>query len=218
MSLHAPAAPPGTVRRLALPPPPVSAETILRFQKYRDLGRVPGPIRKAAEDAAREASGLTAPEAVLWRGPVTEVDGQGSVTLAGAHRFGSRVLARLLAEAEEAIVAVLSVGPAIDERAREFLAEQLLVEGFLMDVAGWVAIEGVVRALRQRLLAEERPAGRTVTHRMAPGYCDWPLEEQGALLAVFGDEPLPVTLNEASCMLPRKSISAVFGVVRPARG
>ncbi len=206
----------GTVVHWPLEPPAVSADLILRLQKYRDPGRVPRAIREAADLVAAEASGLIAPEAVLWRGPVTGVDPAGPVTLGDGHRLQSRALARLLASSEEAYVLVLTVGAAIEERARAMMEARLLLEGFLMDTAAWAAIVGLARGVRRRLLAEERPAGRAVTHRLAPGYLDWPVAEQATLLRVFGDEPLPVSVTDSAWMLPVKSISGVFGVV-PAR-
>ena len=209
---------PGVVRRLALDPPAVRVETILRLARYRDLARVPRAIREAAVKVAAEASRLAAPEVALWRGPVTSRDPAGAVTLADQHRFHSAVLARVLGPCPEAVVFVLTAGPAIEQRAQSMLADKLLLEAFLMDTAAWVAIEQLVRGVRQQLIAEERPAGGVVTHRLAPGYCDWPLEEQMELFAVFGEHPLPVTLNEAACMLPCKSVSGVFGIVPAVHG
>lgn len=206
------------LRRPALEPPTVSGETILRFQKYRDLGRVPRAIRDAADAAATEATRLAAPQAVLWRGEVTGMSPTGLVILAGSHRLHSLALARLLDPCREAVVFVLTAGPAIERRTREMLDEKLLVEGFLMDVAAWAVIETLARGLRRRLLEEERGAGGGLTHRLGPGHCDWPVEEQGALLAVFGDAPLPVTVNEAACLSPCKSITGVFGVIPSGRG
>ena len=206
-----------TILRPVLPPPSVPAEMLLRLQKYRDLARVPPAIRQAAEEVAAEASRLVAPQAALWRGPVTAVHPDGDVTLAGRHRFRSRALARLLAPCPEALVFVLTAGSGIERRVRELLDEKLLLEGFLMDTAGWAAIEALVRGLRRHLAEAERPAGRALTHRLAPGYCDWAVDEQLALLGVFGGAPLPVTVNEAACLSPKKSISGIFGVVPATR-
>ena len=207
---------PGTVRRWAPVAPDVPADLILRLQKYRDLARVPRAIRQIADAVASEASRLLAPEAVLWRGPVTEVDPAGAVTIASAHRFHSRALARLLATAVEAYVVVLTLGEGIEERARSMLQEQLHLEGLLMDTAAWAAIELLVRDVRRLLIDQERPGGRSVTHRLGPGHRDWPVAEQAALLRVFGEIALPVSVNESACMLPRKSVSGVYGIVQAA--
>jgi hypothetical protein len=201
------------VWRWAPEPPAVPADLVLRLQRYRDPGRAPQPIREAAVAAVLEARGLVSPRAVVWRGPVTAVDPSGAVTLAGVHRFHSRLLARVLAASVDAYVTVLTLGEALEARVDGLFTDRCPLEGLLLETAGWAEILLLARCLRRRLRDEEQPAGGSVTHRVGPGYGDWPVEEQGALLGVFGDVPLPVTLNEAACMLPRKSISAVFGVL-----
>ncbi len=203
----------GAVWRWPLEPPAVQADLILRLQKYRDPASAPVPIREAAEAAAADAGRLVAPEAMCWRGPVTAVDEGGAVVLAGTHRFTSLALARLLAPATEAIVVVLTLGEALERRAAALFDEHLPLESVLLDTAGWGAIELLIREVRRRLVERERPAGRRVTHRLAPGYRDWPVEEQAALLGVFGETPLPVRVTEAAWLVPVKSISALFGVV-----
>ncbi len=211
MSLAAPVN--SAIERWTPTPPVVPAELVLRLQKYRDMARVPRAVRLAAEEAAAEASGLVVPEAVVWRGPVTGVDPAGTVVLAGLHEFHSAALARLLAPAGEAYVVVLTLGAAVEERARGLLAEQMPLEALLVDTAAWAAIELLIRDLRRYLVARERPAGRAVTHRLGPGHRDWAVSEQAALLRVFGAAPLPVSVNESACMFPRKSISGVYGIV-----
>jgi hypothetical protein len=194
-------------------PPRVPAELVLRLQRYRDMARVPRGVRLAAEAAAQEVSGLIRPEARLWRGAVTRVEPAGTVVLAGAHEFHSAALARLLAGSDEAYVVVLTLGAAVEERARALLTERMALEALLLDTAAWAGIELLIRDLRRHLLARERPAGRAVTHRLGPGHRDWAVSEQAALLGVFGAAPLPVSVNESACMLPRKSISGAYGIV-----
>jgi hypothetical protein len=198
--------------RWVFAPPVVPADLILRLQKYRRPAEVHGPIRDAAEAMAAEAGRLTAPEAAVWRGPVTGIAPDGDVVLDGVHRFKSRALARLLDHAEAAYVVAFTLGDALERRVDALFEERCLLEGLFLDTAGWAAIELLMRGLRRLLLAEERPAGRVVTHRVAPGYQDWPVDEQAALLRVFGGMPIPVRVTEFAWMLPRKSVSAVFGV------
>jgi hypothetical protein len=202
-----------SVRRFTPEPAAISPELILRLQKYRDPQRAPRAVRDTATVVAAEASSLLAPEAVLWRGPVSENDPTGRVRLGEECRLQSRALARLLAGCAEAYVLVLTVGSAIEERAKSMLEAQMLLEGFLMDTAAWAALVPLARGVRRHLIGQERTAGRSVTHRLAPGYLDWPVTEQPTLLGVFGDTPLPVRVTEAAWMLPVKSISGVFGVV-----
>jgi hypothetical protein len=205
--------PAARVRRWSPPPPGVPADLVLRLQKYRDPARAPRAIREGAETAAAEAARLIVPRAVIWRGPVTSVHGDGAVTLADAHAFQSRLLARTLTASREAYVAVITLGPPLEQRVDELFAEQAALEALLLETAGWASIMVLARRLRRRLRTLERRAGRSVTHRVAPGYGDWPVDAQRELLRVFGDMPLPVRVTESAWMLPRKSISGVFGVI-----
>jgi hypothetical protein len=204
----------GRIERLALTPPVVPADLILRLQKYRDLARVPAAIREAAALVAAEATALVAPAAVTWRGPAMIDHGAGCVTV-GGQQLHSHALARVLGESTEAYVVVLTIGDRVEERARALFEERQLLESFLMDTAGWAAIEVLLRGVRRRLIERERAAGRSVTARLGPGHLDWSVAEQPILLDVFGDTPLPVRLNEAAGMIPQKSISTLFGVVSP---
>ena len=203
------------VTRWVFEPPVVPADLLLRLQKHRRPERVRRPIRDSAEAMAAEASRLITPEAAVWRGLVTGREADGDVTLDGGHRFRSCALARLLAHAVAAYVVALTLGEALERRVDAYFREQGLLEGLFLDTAGWAAIEILMRQVRRRLQAAERPSGRVVTHRMAPGYQDWLVDEQAALLRVFGQAPVPVRVTDSAWMLPRKSVSAVFGV-RPA--
>lgn len=204
------------VQRWVFEPPAVSADLVLRLQKHRHPARVPRPIREAAEAMVVEASRLTAPEAAVWRGPVTGIEPDGEVSLDVVHRFRSRALARLLTPADAVYVVALTLGDALERRVEFFFKERWFLEGLFLDTAGWAAIEILMREVRRRLLAREGAFGRGVTHRLAPGYRDWLVDEQSALLGVFGDVPVPVRVTESAWMLPRKSVSAIFGVC-PAR-
>jgi len=207
-----------TILHPVLAPPTVPAELVLRLQKYRDPSDAPSSIRDAAERVAREASRLISPRVVVWRGPITRVDSRGEVTMAGAHRFHSRKLARLLTRSTEALVVVLTVGPGIEDRTDEMMECGQLRDAVLMDTAARAAVESLLCSVRRALATVERSRGRRLAARFAPGHDDWPLAEQAELFQLFGETALPVSLNESSYMWPRKSLSAVFGVIpRDAR-
>jgi hypothetical protein len=90
-----------------------------------------------------------------------------------------------------------------------------VLEGHLLDTAGWALIEVAARALRRALRDALGPAGWHVTHRLGPGHADWPLAEQPGLLTLLGPAPLPVRLSPHGVLVPFKSVSGLFGL-RPA--
>lgn len=207
----------GVVVRPKLDPPVVSAEWILKMQKYHDVSKAPRSVFKSAERMAIEASQLACPKAVIKRLPVTGVDPEGEVRIAESHCFHSKSLARRLANASDIFTLVLTVGDNFEKRAKELIEEDKILDGMLLDTAAWVSIEKLQRDLRRQMSAIEEKNGNRLSSRTAPGYGDWPVAEQGKLLSLFGDESLPVTLCDSSCMMtPRKSLTAIYAVM-PAK-
>ncbi|WP_436641741.1 hypothetical protein [Microbaculum sp. FT89] len=151
--------------------------------------------------------------------PIVSVAG-GVLTLAGGHRFNCVAFDRLLGEATEVIVFVLTLGAELDAAvARRFEAAEP-VDALFMETAGWLCVEKATRMLAAAIQDELVSEGLGLTFRLGPGYdykagaerTVWGLEEQSALFEVFGDAPLPVDLMESSAMTPKLSRSGLFGV------
>jgi hypothetical protein len=202
---------------LTLGRPQVAPDLILRLQKYKNLEAVPLPVRQAAQTVAALAGTLVEPQGRLLRAPVRRVEPEGTVLLADGIRFQSRSLARLFRGATEAILFLLTIGSRLETRTEEMMADEQFVEALLLDTAGWVGVDALARALRGQLSVRAKAQGMRLTHRMAPGYADWALTEQRILFSAFGDDTLPVRLTEACVMLPRKSISGIFGLIPATR-
>lgn len=206
--------------------PRVDMRTILRLQGHRQLEAVSPVVADAALRMAALAETLVEPYAWVWRGAVRRVEPDGLVVLEalegsgaeGQVEFRSRALARLLREANEAAVVLLTIGPRLEQRAQELVASTEPLEGLLLDTAGWVAINALLKTLRERLSAEARARGFHLTARMAPGFADWPLEEQRLLFKVFRGAGISVRLTEACVMLPTKSATGLHGLVPILRG
>jgi hypothetical protein len=201
------------VEELGLGRPRVDPDLVLRLQKYRRPDAAPPAVREVARRMAALAESLVEPAAWVWRGPVREAEPGGSVAIGAGLRFQSQALARALAGAAEAAIVVMTIGPGLEERAQALIGEEQLVEGLLLDTAGWAALDAMIKDVRGRLAAEARARGLRLTARLAPGFADWRLEEQGTLFSAFDGAPLVVTLTDAQVMLPRKSVSALFGLV-----
>ncbi|MBI2460649.1 MAG: hypothetical protein HYV61_03900 [Candidatus Rokubacteria bacterium] len=197
--------------RLEPRPGRISPRLILRLQRYRDLSQVPPPIVEVAEAMARLAERLVEPRALVLPVPIAAVEAE-EVRLADGPTFHSRALASMLRSSEQAVLFLLTLGPRLEAEVSARSEAKELLEAVLLDTAGWVAIEGGVRALRAHLRECWRAAGRGVTHRLAPGYLDWPLAEQALLFRRFGGANDLVRLTGSGVMVPLKSISGLYGV------
>jgi hypothetical protein len=126
--------------------------------------------------------------------------------------FSGRDVGRLLEDCSLAVPFALTLGPRLEAEVAALAAGRELLEAFLLDTAGWAAIETAVRALRHELRGRAGARGLRVTHRLAPGYGDWPLAEQRALLSVLDDGGDLVRLTEHGVLLPFKSVTGLFGL------
>jgi hypothetical protein len=192
----------------------VDPGTVLRLARCRPRDDIAPAIRDAASAMAARAEALVEPTARLAPARVAAVE-PGGVRLAGGPRFSGRTVTAGLAGCPLAVGFVLTVGPRLEREVTALAERRELLESFLLDTAGWAAIEAAVRALRLHLRERVRPSGWRVGHRVAPGSGDWPLTEQAALLGLFGADT-PVRLSEHGVLVPFKSVTGVFGL-GPAR-
>jgi hypothetical protein len=196
------------------------------------------PVTLTADEVlAMRRSGRPRPELVrqteeaialgadLWRPAVVydwfEIDGLNGeeVRLAPRNGHGADAVLRvgpkvdLLSGAERALVAVGTIGPALEERVAQLQAAGELVLSYLLDSAGVVALGAAGEALR--CLAEEAAsaAGWGVGAALAPGsLVGWPLYGQREVCGLLPLSDIGVHLNSHCVLEPHKSFSAVIGV------
>jgi hypothetical protein len=183
--------------------------TVLRLARYRRRDLAPAAVWEATRAMTARAGELAAPAAWLRLVRVAAVTDT-RVALAEGPAFSGRAVARHLDGAREAVLFVLTLGPALEAEVVALGERQELLEAYLLDLAGWAGLEAAVRALRQDLVAA-LPEAR-VSHRLGPGHRDWPLEEQKELVAMLEGGATPVRLSEHGVLIPFKSISGLFGV------
>jgi hypothetical protein len=203
---------------------------VLRLARYRRREAVEPEVREIAEAMVARAAAIIEPQAVVGTRQVAAAGGAGArregpsgfarpgrrgpspATPGGAHSFSGQAVGRLLDGCPLAAAFALTLGPRLEAEVAALTAARQLLEAFLLDTAGWAAIELAVRALRQDLRGRACPRGLWVTHRLAPGYGDWPLAEQRELLSVLEDGGGLVRLSPHGVLLPFKSVTGLFGL------
>lgn len=185
--------------------------TILRLARYRRRDLVPPPIWESAERMAARAEALAVPAARLRSVRVSAAGPDGATLLEGP-AFSGRAVGALLTGCRLAVVFVLTLGPRLEAETAALADRRELLEAFLLDTAGWAAIEAAIRGLRLDLAARARMQGWRLTHRLGPGHRDWPLSEQSALVGLLDPPERLVRVSEHGVLVPFKSISGVFGL------
>lgn len=181
------------------------------MQGYRDPARIREDVRKIAEQAAVRAQGVLAPEAYYRRVGVAACEA-GTLTLETGAVFHSEEFPKLLSGCKEVIVFVLTLGSELDSETDSLMNGDDIVEALFMEMAGWYAVEKATKHLARHLWSIIEDEGCRLSRRVAPGYHDWPLQEQTGLFELFEGVSLPVRLLDSSVMLPKKSRSGLYGL------
>jgi hypothetical protein len=171
--------------------------------------RVPA-TREEARRQLKVAAGLVAPAVACGWFPVGRVDRRTAEI--GDAVFGLGRHADLLAEAREVLLAVVTIGPALDERSRSLQESGEPLRMFLLHEAGVFALGKTVEAVHR--LAEARAAERGwgVGAELAPGQlAGWDTSEQLLFGLLLDLESIGVRVTDVGLLIPQQSVSLLVG-------
>jgi hypothetical protein len=191
----------------------VTAEDVIARRGQRQLR--PGLLR-AVEDVIALAQTLWQPRAVYDWFDLQTVQGERVHLSSPAQaeallRVGPK--AHLLDAARQVLVAVGTIGPALEQSVHDLHAAGEGLRSYLLDSAGVVALGAVGEALR--CLAEEAATGQDwgVSAALSPGsLLGWSVQGQRELCALLRIDVIGVRLNSYSVLQPHKSFSTVIGL------
>lgn len=195
--------------------PPPSERQVLRALRLPHVARIADVpergVRDAVVKAARRASELSSFSAVFRTFRVEErapevIVIQGSTTL-----LRSASLLRMLEDAREVTLLVVSLGEAWEVVLDGLAARDEAAEAWFLDSIGTLMVDRAARLVEDRAANDMARAGLERTRRYRPGYGDFRLEAQGELCELVEAGRIGVRVNEAFALLPRKSISGVIG-------
>jgi hypothetical protein len=146
-----------------------------------------------------------------------------SVAIEG-HAFDSGRLRAVLrrADAHSVMLVAVSAGPELEAEAHRLWQDERPDEYFFLEVFGSAVVEQLTAATGARLCAWAETEGMAVLPHYSPGYPDWDIAEQRALLDLIargGARSLPggIDVLDSGALRPKKSLLAVFGVTRHAK-
>ena len=158
-------------------------------------------------DAAKR---LALPKIATATKPVLSC-GESSVKLRNDREFRSSALASHMKGSTHLYLFIVTIGPAIEDKASALMMEADGLSGYFLDRIGSFAVESLAENLEQSLRKECESEGGSLSSRFSPGYCDWPIEDQVKLNTILDFSRAGVHLNENCMMKPMKSISGVIG-------
>lgn len=114
---------------------------------------------------------------------------------------------------EQVIFLALTIGEAVETAINAAFTAGDYARAVLMDAAATTAVEKIADDLERTLEPKAAARGYKLTWRFSPGYGDWDITAQKRVLPLTGGEKIGLTLTEGLMLLPRKSITAVIGLL-----
>jgi hypothetical protein len=187
-------------------------DRVLQRQGFKDLSKVRPEMRAMASELLAEAkeTGLIDPAVTYEMYPVAEM-GNEHVTVEGRVIAGALLPSRLPG-AKRLVFMVITIGPRLENRVREYSASGTALRGMLLDGVGSAAVDAVARECYRMVAEELSGEGAQVSSMMSPGMAGFPLTEQSKVLDLAGAREIGVVLMASGIMVPRKSTSRVVGI------
>lgn len=132
------------------------------------------------------------------------------INVNGGSRLQSKKLSHVLSLCENVAVFVLTLGTEVDCVIQENGAGHLSYS-MVLDAAASIAAESGAQSMED-LIKKTLSEGEEATMRYSPGYCDWPLKDQGKIFDLLSPDVAGVTLSSECLMSPRKSVSGIIGI------
>jgi len=167
----------------------IDPEEVIRQLGYPQPDCVSPGLTEIVEQETHQASRLVEP-----RGAYVAPDGPRQQGLA------------LFAGAERIVLALATIGRAVELRAKELIKTHQPARGLIVDAVGTVAAEQTADSVERTVRRHFTNCGWKVSRRYAPGYCGWDVAAQKDVFACFPDT-LGIELTDACLMVPEKSLS-----------
>jgi hypothetical protein len=169
----------------------IDPDEVIRQLGYSCADDVSAKIRKRVEQEMAQALRFIEPKGAY-------------VVLDQSRRQGFE----LFSGAERIVLALATIGPAVETEARKLVEMHQSTRGLIVDAAGTVAAEQTADFVENRIRRHFTSSGWKISRRYAPGYCGWDVAAQKDIFAHFPDT-LGIELTDGCLMVPEKSLSFV---------
>ncbi len=163
--------------------------------------------------AACEEAALLAAPCARWE--IYDYDCEtGRVNSEPPFTVEGNIIRKHLAEAERVVFLAATIGDGVENAVSRHFDEGRYAHSVLLDAAATAAVEQVCDACETMLRPQLAKEGFSMRWRFSPGYGDWDIHAQPELLRLTQAESVGISLTESFMLCPRKSVTAVIGLVR----
>jgi len=118
-----------------------------------------------------------------------------------------------LEKTDKCILMSITLGSDVDTKIR-YYEKTSITRALILDACATTAVEEACDNLCEKLEREIIDENKVLTSRFSPGYGDLPIDLQNSFISVLdGQSTIGLTASSHSILLPRKSVTAVVGVI-----
>lgn len=119
----------------------------------------------------------------------------------------------LLTMAESVMISVVTVGSEMDDHITKLNQDNHLLEAYLLDSVGVVALSEVGKAVRRLAEKKALDLGWGVSELLGPGsLMGWPLTGQSVISSLIDIRKIDLVINKSCVLIPFKSASSLIGM------
>ncbi|VAW19945.1 Methionine synthase activation domain [hydrothermal vent metagenome] len=190
----------------------IKAEDLEELIGY-EAGNSPLPFPGLYAEALGEAVKLCQIKGGYRILDTVEVSPEGKKIIIEGQAFSpGKIIFGQLQKATSAALYICTAGENISIHAKRLMDKGDLLQGYIFDIIGSVAVEKAIDKMQEALKKEMQISGLNISVRFSPGYCDWNVSEQHQLFSFFPEDFCGVTLGKTSLMYPLKSVSGIIGI------
>ncbi|MDD5492402.1 MAG: hypothetical protein PHV60_06970 [bacterium] len=126
--------------------------------------------------------------------------------------IGNKSIARLLKDAEKAVVFVTTIGTDLELEITRLFSAGEPTRAVILDAVGSEAVEVLTDAAQISITQQAGPYQSTP--RFSPGYGDWPLKVNKTILELLGAKALGIRVSSQYMLSPQKTVTGIWGLVR----
>ena len=189
----------------------IDKSLVLRYLGYEDKN-VSKKILSEIDEAIKESYKIIDPKIVFDRIHIKYDEEDKRIILKDGSIFKEEYVVRNLKDADYIVVAISTLGRAIDEKIKELFNQGDYLKGMIYDTIANAALEHLNKCLWQDLMKDAKSKGLGITHKLSPGDSRWTIEDQKIIFKILAGNVIGVTLNDSYMMDPIKSNSLVYGI------
>ena len=189
----------------------IREKEVLRYLKY-DLvkTKVDSRIHNLVQEQIKTGATFVKPGLKYKIIPILSNDGL-KVKLP-AWTIENKHIARLLRNAEKAVLFLATIGPGLEQEINRLFVVDEPTKAVILDAVGSEAAEVLTDRMQEDVT---RKAGAyKATPRFSPGYSDWPLKINKTILKLLAAQTIGVKVSAKFMLTPQKTVTGIWGLVR----